>query len=124
MSFWHKFADIVKTVGPAVLMVIPGVPPALIPLVVHGIVVAESLPGASGAEKKAHVVELVKTGLQGMNAAGVHVDADAVSGAVSQGIDATITAVNGIKAANTANDAAADAASSGSSSSSGSGSGS
>lgn len=95
---FKKFATLVSQLGPIILPA-AGVPPALTGLIIHGITVAEQIPGASGSEKKAHVTELVKTGAEGVNAATGHptVDAAQVSGAVSQGIDAVITTVKTIQ---------------------------
>lgn len=89
-----KFAAAVTQLAP-ILLPIAGVPPELTNLVTHGIVVAQHLPGADGPTKKAYVQDLVLTGAQGVNAAAgkVVVDPAQVSGAVSQGIDAVISAV-------------------------------
>lgn len=90
-----KFAAAVTQLAP-VLLPLAGVPPELTNLVTHGIIVAEHLPGASGPSKKAYVQDLVVTGAQGVNAAAgkVVVDPAQVGGAVSQGIDAVISAVD------------------------------
>lgn len=90
-----KFATSVAQLAP-VLLPAAGVPPELAGLITHGIVTAQHLPGASGAAKKAYVQELVQTGALGINAAAGHVVVDPaqVSGAVGQGIDAVISAVN------------------------------
>lgn len=98
MGFWSKFATIAQVVAPTVLSVIPGVPPALIPVVAQGITEAESLPGATGAEKKQHVINLVTEGMTGVNAVHPVADPAVVTAAVSQGIDAVVSTVNNIKA--------------------------
>jgi hypothetical protein len=79
-----------------VIMPLAGVPAALVPLIMHGMIVAQHLPGADGATKKAYVLDLVSTGAATTNAAVGHTLIDPVqaTGAVSQGIDATIAAVN------------------------------
>lgn len=98
MSFWKHFTDIAKVVAPAVLSVVPGVPPVVIPLIVHGITEAEALPGATGAEKKAHVLALVNDGLMTANATGkVVIPTGDILASVSGGIDAAVTAVKAVK---------------------------
>lgn len=82
-----RFLDIVKTVAPMVLMVIPGAAP-FAPLVAVGISEAESLAGASGEEKKAHVLKIVRVGVDATNAAKPgSVDPQLVDNAVSPSID-------------------------------------
>lgn len=73
-----------------------GVPPIVIPLVVHGMQTAEQIEGATGAEKKAHVLDLVKTGITAMNegAGRVIADPNRVTSVVSQGIDVGVQTVN------------------------------
>lgn len=107
MSFWSNFANIAKIVGPSVLSVIPGVPPIIIPLVVHGITTAESMQGATGDQKKAAAMSLINDGLTGLNAAKGEtvLDPAVVVPAVSQGVDAVVTTINAVKAAH-AEDAA------------------
>lgn len=63
----RKWFDIIKTVAPIVLMMIPGMAP-LVPLVIFGITEAEQIRGASGPQKKQHVMEIVQAGLTGTNA--------------------------------------------------------
>ncbi|SRR5260221_2910659 len=101
MSFWSKFAQVASVVAPVVLSVIPGVPPIIIPLITHGIQEAELIPGASSQDKKQHVLDLVTSGIQGINIAAGHVEVDpsAVTGAVSNGIDTTIATINIVKSA-------------------------
>ncbi len=92
-----KWLDLVKNLAPFILAAVPGVPAVLIPAIVHGIAVAETIPGASGAAKKAAVIDLVTTGLQTANAVkpGTIDEASTVA-AVSNGIDATVNAVNAV----------------------------
>jgi hypothetical protein len=87
---------LLKTLAPVILSTIPGMPPIIIPLVVHGIETAESLSHATGAEKKAAVLDLVQTGILAVNAATKSdaVDPVAVAGVVSMGIDTAVDAVN------------------------------
>lgn len=76
----------------------------ILPLILSAIQVAEGIKGASGSEKKARALELVRLGLEG---------AETVSGknildnvetqeAVSHGIDAAVHAVNAVKKAQVA----------------------
>jgi len=108
MSFWKRFAAVAKVVAPAVLSVIPGVPAVLIPLIVHGITEAEGIPGATGAQKKDHVLAIVKDGLTVTNATGkVVIPTADVLTAVNGGIDAAVTAVNAVKESHAVADVAA-----------------
>lgn len=101
MSLWSKFADTVKVVGPVVLSVIPGVPPVLGPVIIHAISEAENLKGATGAQKKAHALNLINDSLNAVNAVKGEtvLDPQQIVPAVSQGIDAVITTVNAVQAA-------------------------
>lgn len=94
---WHKFSQIARFVAPLVLPVL-GVPPGVTNLVVNGISVAEaagSAGGKSGAEKKQIAMDAVVTGLNAVNVAHPGtVDVPQVMEAVSDGIDATVKAVN------------------------------
>lgn len=93
-----KFATLVSQLGPIVLP-LAGVPPALSGLIVHGITVAEAMPGKSGAEKKAYVQELVRTGAEGLNiAAGKPtIDAAELASTVGLGIDAVLDTIKTVK---------------------------
>lgn len=99
-GFWHRFADIAKAVAPVALVFVPGVPPSIGPLIGHAIAEAEAIPGASGADKKAHVLGVVKDALDTAAAAGKPLgDASVIVPAVSQATDAVVASVNAIKAA-------------------------
>lgn len=95
---FKKFAAVVAQIGPIVLPM-AGVPENLTSLIVHGITVAEAMPGKTGAEKKAYVQELVRTGAEGVNAAAGKptVDAAQLAGTVGLGIDAVINTMNTVK---------------------------
>lgn len=98
MPFWRKFKDIAFVLGPRVLEIVPGVPRDLVPVIITGIVHAEDLVHASGAEKKEHVLKLAKDALRGTNAvSGTTFDEDAIVDAVSTGIDAVVQATNGVQ---------------------------
>ena len=103
MSFWKKFGDIAKVVAPLVISLVPGVPPGIGPLVGHAIGEAEAIKGATGAEKKAHVLGVVKDALDTAAAAGKPIgDSAVIVPAVSQATDAVVASVNAIKAAHSA----------------------
>lgn len=100
MSKIDKLNTILGLVGKFGPMILPSVPGGqrvipFIPVITHGIVEAEQLPGASGAEKKAHVLNLLADSVTALNATGkTHLDLDELSGIASHGIDTTIGAVN------------------------------
>ena len=90
---WKSFGRLVEQLAP-IALALTGVPPVLIPVVIHGIQVAEQF-GGTGAEKKAKAIDLVTTAISGTNlAAGKQVvDPNAVH-AVSNGIDTVVGVVN------------------------------
>jgi len=101
-DFFHAL----ETVAPVVLSLVPGVPPVLVPVIQHGIQVAEGMPGATGEQKKAAALDLVNTGITATNAAaGKQVIDPSVINAVSNGIDTTIGVVNILHKAPVAADA-------------------
>ena len=72
-----KFLDIIKLVAPVILASVPKgdkIAP-LVPVIANGIAEAEQIKGASGAEKKAHVLSIVDAGVTSVNATGkLHLD--------------------------------------------------
>lgn len=91
-----KWLDILKMVGPIVVAVtVPG-GQLLAPIIVGAIESAEKLPGASGAEKKAHALELVKAGAAAANAVTgkVKIDPEQAVAVARSGIDTVVGAVN------------------------------
>lgn len=76
----------------------------LLPLILNGIQTAESMKGASSAEKKAKAVELVRAGLAGVETAtGKHpLDIPEAAEAVDSGIDAVVHIVNAVQKAKAA----------------------
>lgn len=74
---------------------------SILPLILHAISTAEGMKGATGAEKKAAAIDLVRTGLAGVETvSGKHVlDIPEAEAAVSSGIDAAVHAVNAVKKA-------------------------
>jgi hypothetical protein len=72
-------------------------------MIMNGIDEAEQLPGASGAEKKAHVLALVATGVSITNATGKsHLDPVAIATIAGHGIDAVVGTVNVVRDAHKA----------------------
>lgn len=93
MTTWFS---LVMNLAPLVLMAVPGMPPVLIPTLVHAIQEAQQIPGASGAAKKAHVLAVATDAVTAVNGAkGTQViDPGVVPGVVSHGIDTTIGVIN------------------------------
>lgn len=89
------WARVVVSALPYVLTVIPGLPPLLVPIIVHGIVEAEQL-GRNGDDKRLHVIELVKASIVGINTARgtTFIDADAVMPIVEHAIDLGVSIAN------------------------------
>lgn len=91
---WKNFARILEQIAPIALSVVPGIPPVLVPVIVHGIQTAEKL-GGTGPEKKASAIDLVRTGILATNlAAGKQVVDPSTINAVSNGIDTVVGVVN------------------------------
>jgi hypothetical protein len=99
---FHKFVAIVSQLGPLVLAAVPGgekIAP-LIPVITGAIAEAEQIAGATGAEKKAHVMAIVKAGVETANATGkVTIDLATVQQAADGGIDAVLNTVKAIEGA-------------------------
>ena len=96
-----KFAAMVNMLAPVVLMMVPKgekVAP-YVGSITAGIVAAQQIAGATGAEKKAHVLELVAAGVATANATGkVKLDQDeavAVAGVVIDRVIGSVHAVEG-----------------------------
>lgn len=90
----HSFSTLLKVIAPVVLPFVPN-GDKLAPFVgqiMHGIDEAEQIPGATGPEKKAHVMNIVAIGA---GAAGTHVTLDQaeVLTTANAGIDAVIGAI-------------------------------
>ena len=100
------FARIAQVVAPFVLAMVPGIPPSIIPALIHGIQVAETLPGADGAAKKKVVLDLASTAISATNDAAKKqvIDPTAIN-AISNGIDTTIGVINLVKGKQVAPDA-------------------
>lgn len=103
MSKSDIFKALLQTVGlPIIAALVPG-GPMIAAVVAHGINEAEHIPGASGADKKAHAIALVHDGLAGLNAglaaSGKAPVADPIEleHAVSEGIDAAIEGIKSVQ---------------------------
>lgn len=97
-----KFLAVLQVVGPVVLTLVPGggVAAVLIPTVVHAIGEAEQIKGASGADKKAHVMDIVGSAVTVANATNkVKLDPAEVNAAVDKGIDTVISAIHVVEGA-------------------------
>ena len=96
-----KWLEILKNVGPiAIAATVPG-GAAIAPLVIAAIKSAEAIKGATGAEKKAHALEIVQAGAQ---VAANYTDKIApaeVTVTASAAIDAAVGATNIIHRAKT-----------------------
>jgi hypothetical protein len=94
---------LVSVLGPAILANVPHADKLapLVPTIVHGIGEAEGLKGASGEEKKAHVLALVADAVTGINSAKGHtvVSPDGLATVAGSGIDTVIGAINLVHAA-------------------------
>lgn len=93
-----KWRDIVRIVVPVVLSLIPAGRQytALIPVIVNGIDEAEAIKGASGADKKQHVLNLVANAVDAINGAAGKTVLGATAAQVVAGnlIDAAVSVVN------------------------------
>lgn len=98
----NKWLSVVAQLAPIVLLAVPGgaALAPLVPVITHAITEAEQIKGASGADKKAHVLSTVQDAVAVANASGkVKLDPAAVQQVASQGVDAVIGAVNVVQGA-------------------------
>lgn len=89
-----KWFRILKEIGPTVLAFTPIAP--LVPAIIAGIELAEQIPGATGAQKKAIVQQIAKTAAEGANAQAGHVviDAASIETVAGSAIDTVVGVVN------------------------------
>jgi hypothetical protein len=98
-----KFLAILNAIAPVILLTVPGGEKValLVPVIVGAIGEAQAIPGATGPEKKAHVLAIVAASVTTANATGkVTLDPAEVAAVADKGIDAvvgTIHVVNGAK---------------------------
>ena len=96
MAFnWKSILHTISAIAP-VVMAVAGVPPMLIPVITHGMALAEGTHtiSGSGAEKKAHVLLDVSNAIAGINAVKPGLIPPETVDVVSQAIDTTIAAIN------------------------------
>lgn len=91
-----KWLELVKALAPIILAAVPNQHvQTLGPVIVGGITEAESMHGASSAEKRAHVLRLAHFGAEGVNAAaGKDMIPAGTEAAVGKAIDAIVDAAN------------------------------
>lgn len=98
----NKWLTIVSQIAPIVLLAVPGgaaIAP-LVPVITHAITEAEQIKGASGADKKAHVLNTVQDAVTTINATGkAKLDPAEVQAVAGQGIDAVIATVHVVEGA-------------------------
>lgn len=99
---FHKFLAVLNAVGPIVLAAVPGgagIAP-LIPVIVGAIGEAEQIKGATGPEKKQHVLNVVAAGVVTANSTGkVTLDPVEVNTVASHGIDAVVGTIHVVEGA-------------------------
>lgn len=100
-DMYMSWLSILKTVGPYAALAIPGAGPfaPLIPVIIGAIGEAEAIKGATGPEKKAHVVAIAKAATVTINAtAGKQVvDPSTVAETTDAIVDAAVGATNVIQ---------------------------
>jgi hypothetical protein len=93
-----KFLAVLRQVGPIVLASVPGgdkLPSDLVETIVDAVGSAQQIKGATGAEKKKHVMAVVAAGVKTANATGkVMLDAAEVEAIASHGVDAVVGTVH------------------------------
>lgn len=93
-----KWQDVFNMLAPSVLGVVSAAKPEFTPfasIILAGAKEAQALPGATGQEKKDHVLALVGLGASAANATGkTHIDVRELLATASAAIDTTIKAVN------------------------------
>jgi hypothetical protein len=96
----NKFLTLVNALAPVILVNVPGgekVAP-FVPIIAKGIIAAQQIKGASGPEKRAHVLESLAAGVQVSNQTGkTAIDEHALTTAAGAGIDAVIGAIHAIE---------------------------
>lgn len=100
-AYIMNWGSLVKQILPIALSLVPGLPPAVATSIVGTVIAVESLPGKTGAQKKAIVMDAAITQLQNVNVVKGHdvINVDVVAQAVDKGIDAGIAATNAIHTA-------------------------
>ena len=98
----NKWFQLITGLAPLILANVKGgdkIAP-VIPVIVSGIQEAEEIAGASGPDKKAHVLKTVDAGVAAANATGkVQLDPAEVQQVASDGIDAVIGTIHVVEGA-------------------------
>lgn len=91
----NQWLSLVVRFAPLVLMVIPGMPAVLVPVIVHAIQEAEQT-AASGTDKKAHALAVVTDAITAVNTVKGKpvINPEIVQTVVSPGIDTAVGVVN------------------------------
>lgn len=90
-----NWLDAIAHLAPFILPLIPGLPPVLIPFIVHGIQTAEVIPGASSATKLAAALDEVNTGIAALNALKPNtINPSLSTSAILSGINTTVAVAN------------------------------
>src|SRR4051794_37381771 len=97
-----KWFQLITGLAPLILANVKGgdkITP-VIPVIVAGIQEAEQIAGASGADKKDHVLKTVDAGVAAANATGkVHLDPGEVQQIAGHGIDVVINTMHAVEGA-------------------------
>ena len=97
-----KFLQILAFVGPAVLVAVPGgaALAPLVPVIISAIGDAQAIKGATGAEKKAHVLKIATAAVTVANSTGkVRLSETEVEDVAGKGIDAVIGTIHIVQGA-------------------------
>jgi hypothetical protein len=92
----QKWLAVVVNLLPMILAFIPGMPAMLVPVIIQGINEAEQMKGASGPDKKQHVLSLVNLAIATTNATAKRTVIDGAKAmlVIDHAIDTGIAIVN------------------------------
>ena len=95
----RAFTTLVRQIAPIVLAAVPNGQKLgpVINTITAAIEEAEQIPGATGAEKKDHVLKITAAGVAVANAAGAKLNDAEIAAIAGNGIDAVVGAVNAVK---------------------------
>ena len=93
---WGRFLDVLKVVGPIALSAVNPVLGPVASVIVHAIGEAQQIDGATGPEKKAHVMNIADAAVVAYNGAAgkVVLDPAAVHEAADEGVDTVYAAIH------------------------------
>lgn len=90
-----KWLSDVGKLASFILPFIPGLPANLVPFIVNGIQIAETIPNASGPDKLAAAMKEVQNGVAAINTVKPgSVDPNLVNSAVTNGINTVVAVTN------------------------------